>query len=102
VKFPGRVSDVVRSLAGSGVVAAAAFFCGLARRAMYGGCHLSAARQFTQHNGLNLMGIGVADLGEGTVDGFSRVGVREPDRRFERRLNRYPTLTRVGNKVAVT
>jgi hypothetical protein len=36
------------------------------------------------------------------VERFSRVGVREPDHRFERRLNRYPALTRAGNKVAVT
>ena len=27
---------------------------------------------------------------------------REPDHRFERRLNRYPALIRAGNKVAVT
>jgi len=102
VKIPVRVSEVVRSLTGSGVVAAAAFFCSLARRVIYGGCHLSATLQFTQHNGLNLMDIGVADLGEGTVDGFSRVAVRESEHRFERRLNRYPTQARVGNKVAVT
>jgi hypothetical protein len=36
------------------------------------------------------------------VDRFSRVAVRESDHRSERRLNRYPALTRAGNKVAVT
>jgi hypothetical protein len=102
VKFPVRVSDVVRSLAGSGLVAAVAFLCSRASHSIYGGCRLRSPRQFTQHNGLNFMGIGVADLGEGTVDGFSHVGVREPDRWFGRRLNGYPTPARVGNKVAVT
>jgi hypothetical protein len=36
------------------------------------------------------------------VELFSRVGVGEPDHRFERSLNRYPAWTRAGNKVAVT
>jgi 6-phosphogluconate dehydrogenase len=102
VRIPVRVSDVVRSLSGSGVVAAVALFLTRAGRAIDGGCYRSSTRRFTQHNGLNFIGIGAAGLGEGTADGFSRVGVREPDRRFERRLNRYPTLTRVGNKMAVT
>ena len=102
MRFPGRVSDVVRSLARSGVGATVAFFCNRARRPIDGGRRLSSVRRFSQHFGLNCMGIGAADLGEGPVDGFSRVGVREQDHRFERRLNRYPTLTRVGNKVAVT
>jgi hypothetical protein len=101
VKILVRVSDVVRSLAGSGVVAAIAFFCTRAGCSIYGGSRLSSNRQFTQHNGLNCMGLGAADLGEGTVDGISPAGVREPDHRFESRLNGYPTLTRVGNKVAV-
>ena len=90
MKIPGRVSDVVRSLAGSGVVAAAAFFCTRAGCPIDGGYRLSSTRQFTQHNGLNCMSIGAADLGEGMVERFSSVGVREPDHRFERRLNRYP------------
>ena len=102
MKIPGRVSDVVRSLAGSGVLAAGAFFCTRAGCPIDGGCRLGATRQFTQHNGLNCMGIGAADLGEGMVERFSRVGVREPNHRFEGRLNRYPALTRAGNKVAVT
>jgi hypothetical protein len=102
VKTPGRVSDVVRSLAGSGVVAAFAFFFTHAGWPIYGGCRLSSARQFTQHNGLNWIGIGAADLGEGMAERFSRVGVREPDHRFGGRLNRYPALTGVGNKIAVT
>ena len=102
MKFPVRVSDVVRSLAGSGLVAAVAFLCSRASHSIYGGCRLRSLRQFTQHNGLNLMGIGVADLGEGTADGFSRVAVRESEHRFQRRLNRYLTQARVGNKVAVT
>jgi hypothetical protein len=86
VKIPGRVSDVVRSLTGSGILAAVAVFFTRAGCSIYGGRHLSSARQFSQHFVLNCMGIGAADLGEGTVDGFSRVGVREPDHRFERRL----------------
>jgi len=102
VKIPGRVSDVVRSLAGSGVVAAVAFFFTRAGCPIDGGRRLSSTRQFTQNNGFNRMGIGAADLGEGMVERFSRVRVREPNHRFERRLNRYPALTRAGNKVAVT
>ncbi len=99
MKIPGRVSDVVRSLAGSGVVAAVAFFFTRAGCPIDGGRRLSSTRQFTQNNGFNRMGIGAADLGEGMLE---RVGVREPDYRFDRRLNRYPALTRAGNKVAVT
>ena len=107
MKIPGRASDVVRSLAGSGVVAAVAFFCTRAGCPIDGGCRLGSTRQFTQHNGLNRMGIGAANLEEGMVERFSHVGVRAPDHRFGRRLigrrlNRYPTRTRVGNKVAVT
>ncbi len=102
MKIPGRVSDVVRSLAGSGVMAAVAFFFARAGCTIDGGRRLSSARRFAQHNGLNRMGIGPADLAEGMAEGFSRAGVREPDHRFERRLNRYPALTRAGNKVAVT
>ena len=99
MKIPGRVSDVVRSLAGSGVVAAVAFFFTRAGCTIDGGRRLSSTRQFTRNNGLNRLGIGAADLGEGMLE---RVGVREPNHRFERRLNRYPALTRAGNKVAVT
>ncbi len=99
MKIPGRVSDVVRSLAGSGVVAAVAFFFTRAGCTIDGGRRLSLTRQFTRNNGFNRMGIGAADLGEGMLE---RVGVREPNPRFERRLNRYPALTRAGNKVAVT
>ena len=103
MKIPGRVSDVVRSLAGSGVVAAVAFFFTRAGCPIInGGRRLSSTRQFAQHNGLNHMGVGAADLGEGTVGRFSRSGVREPNHRFEGRLNRYSALTRAGNKVAVT
>ena len=102
MKIPGRVSDVVRSLAGSGVVAAVALFCIRAGCPIDGGRRFSSTRQFTQHNGLNCMGIGAANPGEVMVDRFSRVAVRESDHRSERRLNRYPTLARVGNKVAVT
>jgi len=103
VKIPGRVSDVLRSLAGSGVVAAVASFCTRAGCPIDGGYRLSATRQFTQHNnGLNCMGLGAADLGEGMVERFSSVGVREPDHRFKRRLNRCSALTRLGNKIAVT
>jgi hypothetical protein len=102
VSIPGRVSDVFRSLAGSGVVAAVAFFCTRAGCPIDGGWRPSSTRQFTQHNGLNRMGIGAANLGEGMVELFSRVGVCASDHRFGRRLNRYPTRTRVGNKVAVT
>jgi len=65
VSIPGRVSDVVRSLAGSGVVAAVAFFCTRAGCPIDGGCRLGLTRQFTQHNGLNRMGIGAANLEEG-------------------------------------
>jgi hypothetical protein len=101
VKIPGRVSDVVRSLADP-AVAAVAFFSTRAGCPIDGGCYLSSTRQFTQHNGLNRMAIGAADLRDGTVEGFSRVEVREPDHRFARRLNRYPALTRVGNEIAVT
>jgi hypothetical protein len=90
VKIPGRVSDVVRSLAGSGVVAAVAFFCTRASCSIDGGRRVGSARQFSQHNWLNCMDIGAADLGEGMAERFSSVGVREPDHRFERRLNRYP------------
>ena len=102
MKTPGRVSDVVRSLAGSVVVAAVAVFCTRAGYPIDGGRRLGSTRQSTQHSGLNCMEIGAADLGEGMAEQFSRVGVREPDHRFERRLNRYPALTRAGNKVAVT
>ncbi len=102
MKIPGRVSDVVRSLAGSGVMAAVAFFFTRAGCTIDGGRRLGSTRQFTQHNGFNRMGIGAADLAEGMAERFSRVRVREPDHRFERRLNRYPALTRAGNKVAVT
>ena len=102
MKIPGRVSDVVRSLAGSGVMAAVAFFFTRAGCPIDGGRRLSSTRQFTRNNGFNRMGIGAADLGEGMVERFSGVGVREPDHRFERRLYRYPALTRAGNKVAVT
>ncbi len=102
MKIPGRVSDVVRSLDGSGVVAALAFFFTRAGCTIDGGRRLSSIRLFTQYNGFNYMGIGAADLGEGMVERFSRVGVREPNHRFEGRLNRYPALTRAGNKVAVT
>ena len=99
MKIPGRVSDVVRGLAGSGVMAAVACFFTRAGCPIDGGRRLSSTRQFTQNNGFNRMGIGAADLGEGMLE---RVGVREPDHRFERRLYRYPALTRAGNKVAVT
>ncbi len=99
MKIPGRVSDVVRSLAGSGVVAAVAFFFTRAGCPIDGGRHLSSTRQFTRNNGFNRLGIGAADLGEGMLE---RVGVREPNHQFERRLNRYPALTRAGNKVTVT
>ena len=102
MKIPGRVSDVVRSLAGSGVLAAGAFFCTRAGCPIDGGRRLGSTRQFTQHNGLNRTGIGAANLGEGMTELFSRVAVRDPNHWFERRLNRYPALTRVGNKVAVT
>jgi hypothetical protein len=102
VKIPGRVSDVVRSLAGSGVAAAVAFFFTRARCPIDGGRRLSSTRRFTRNNGFNRMGIAAADLGEGMVEQFSRVGVREPDHRFDRRLIRYPALTGAGNKVAVT
>ena len=102
MKIPVRVSDVVRGLAASGVMAAVAAFCNRAGCPIDGGRRLSAARRFSQHFGLNCMDLGAADLEERTADGFSRVGVRESDHRLERRLNRYPTLTRVGNKVAVT
>ena len=63
MKIPGRVSDVVRSLAGSGVAAAVAFFCTRAGCPIDGGWRFSSSRLFTQHNGLNRMGIGAADLG---------------------------------------
>jgi hypothetical protein len=99
VKIPGRVSDVVRGLAGSGVMAAVACFFTRAGCPIDGGRRLSSTRQFTQNNGFNRMGIGAADLGEGMLE---RVGVRESDYRFDGRLNRYPALTRAGNKVAVT
>jgi hypothetical protein len=96
VKIPGRVPDVVRSLAGSGVAAAVAFFCTRADRPIDGGCRIGSGRQFTQHNGLNCMDIGAADLGEGMVERFSHVGVREPDHRSERRVVRIDTSPNQG------
>jgi len=78
VTIPFRVSDVVRSLAGSGVVAAVAFFCTRAGCPIDSGWHLSSTRQFTQHNGLNSMGIGAADLEEGMVERFSPIGFLGP------------------------
>ena len=51
MKIPGRVSDVVRSLAGSGVMAAVAFFFTRAGCPIDGGPRLGSTRQFTQHNG---------------------------------------------------
>ena len=80
MKIPVRVSDVVRSLAGSGILAAVAAFCNRTGCLIYGGRRLGTDRRFSEHFGLNCMGIGAADLGEGTVDGFSRVEVREPER----------------------
>ena len=79
MKIPGRVSDVVRSLPGSGVLAAVALFCTRDGCSIDGGRRLGSTRQFTQHNGFNRMGIGAADLGEGMAERFSRVGVREPE-----------------------
>ena len=74
MSIPGRASDVVRSLAGSGVVAAVAFFCTRAGCPIEGGRRLSSTRQFTQHNGLNRMSTGAANLEEGMVERFSHVG----------------------------
>ena len=77
MKIPGRVSDVFRSLAGSGVAAAVAFFCGRASRPIYGGCRLRPTRQFTQHNGLNLTVSAWPPSQTETADGFSRVWVSQ-------------------------
>ena len=62
MSIPGRASDVVRSLAGSGVMAAVAFFCTRAGYPIKGGRRLGSTRRFTQHNELNRMGIGAANL----------------------------------------
>ena len=51
MKIPVRVPDVVRSLVGSGVMAAVAFFCNRAGCPIYGGRRLSAARRFLNISG---------------------------------------------------
>jgi hypothetical protein len=95
VTIPGRVSDVVRSLAGSGVAAAVASFCLRAGCSVDSGWHLSQPA-----NSLNITGSTAWVLAQPTSE-RAVSGFVNPDD-FERSLNRYPARTGAGNKVAVT
>ena len=102
MKIPVRVSSVVRGFATSRGLAAGAIGSAPAPA-----LHLTAddvsARSADPFNiaGSTAWVLVQPTLERGRLSDLYVSG-GEPDRRFERRLNRYPARTRAGNKVAVT
>ena len=102
MKIPGRVSSVVRGCATSRVLAAGAIGSAPAPAV-----HLTAGDVSAKSaDSLNIAGSNAWVLAQPTSErGWLSdlyVSGCEPDHGLERRLNRYPALTKAGNKVAVT
>jgi hypothetical protein len=102
VKIPVRVSSVVRGFTTSRLLAAGAIGSApaLAVRSWAGDYSAQPA------DSLIIAGSKAWVLAQPTSErerlSYLYVSGRGPDQRFKRRLNRYPALTRAGNKVAVT